>query len=879
MAHRAAQPVAYRFTRARDMETNPATFASRASTFAATFTGRDFGTLIAKKTPSGVETFLISTQDNDRPARDLGTVVGGKYEHTELPELNTPSVGHLTLNSGGATARETTSGVDPTELSRQLVTLLSDEGSWVAVTFRSTTTTEKNRHRQWLSHRLGNNTPTHHTSGLGTVVIKVMAGSDDDDTTRVMLEQLTRALPGFDLETRASCPSPASEAAPAVAVAAAVAAAAGAGWFFAPTVITHPILFTLTATLFTLAVLVAFSRWRGWTITRGHWLELAIANEDTEFYAPGKWRGLRYKKPRREHVGKDGKIIPEQEGDYPFASDTFCVGPTVIAGLVAPQAGVASGERVSVLEQVPPVFLEPIGPYIGDTQLGRVHLSAAETLFGTAIVGKPGSGKSRLIHALFAWSMLEKRDPSGRPGFPGHQNTLIAFESKGGGMPSYRAWADAIGDELLVIDLNRHDSYAIDLLDVPGTYNERANFFVNAMIYAFGKDAIGDRSFRTLTTAIAGGLCVTPTVAANMSTVVLPDDAGPLFFANIILGSKGYKEAIELMAAITAQANTFERDLPKVREALTAGAYDADPAAKKKAARFVTHATSYIEAAHGLRDLSGRTEANFKTYVEAPSNKVFQLMESAGRSWFSASRPKMSWKRILEDHKTVVINTGASELGDAVPDRFAQQVSSMLLFSLKENISRHCVEWLSVGRSVSIFSDELSLLAGHSSEVLQWVRDQGRSFGVRPFFATQRPEQLPRDVRAVFLNFATLISFAQDEKATAGEIASAIETDGDWTDDMIMRLPPFTAAVRAQHDMKRQMAFSARIANFESDRTRFVAWQGRDSHNPAAEHGDDDSTPGPTFDPPAPPSGPPAARRPASPFDDDPDAYPDLSGE
>ncbi|WP_412903422.1 hypothetical protein [Aeromicrobium sp. 179-A 4D2 NHS] len=810
----------FRLTRAKDMDDNPATFASRANTFAANISEREHATLLVKKTDRGLEDYLIAPRSDEKIALDLGAAIGAKHDVVDFPELDTASVGHLVLNRRGATARETTAGIDPSELSRSLVTVLDDPGSWVAITFRRTTNTEKNRHRAWLSHRLGMNNPTHHTQGLTPLVIKVTAGSDSALGTKILLEKLAVALPGFDLDTKPKTPTRATEAGPLGAVVG-VALAATIASFFVPALAPFTYLFAAVATF---AAPWFIARWRGWKVGRGHWLELANANDFTWFETPGKWHGVRYKKPHGEYT-KNGKTINAEDGDYPFAKNTFCVGPTVIVGLVAPQAGVASGERIVSHEQVPPVFLDRVGPYIGETSSGRVHLSAASTLYGTAVVGSPGSGKSRLIHGLFAWSMLDKRKPSGLPGFPGVSNTLIAFESKGGGVPSYRKWADRVGEDILVIDLNRHDSYAIDMLDVPGSFNERANFFVNAMIYAFGKDSIQDRSFRILVTAVAGGLCVTPDVASNMASENLRTDGGALYYANVILGSKGYKAAIELCSAVIASANEMERQLGPIRDALNAGQYT-DPAGRAAAENYVVYATQYIESATALRDISERTESQFRSYVEAAANKSFQLLESAGGSWFSDARPKMSWRDILVSHQTVIVNTGASENGDAVPERLSQQISSMLLFTLKEAIARHCVEWDAQGKSVSIFSDELSLLAGHSSEVLRWVRDQGRSFGVRPFFATQRPEQLPSDVRSVFLNFVNLISFVQDERYTSEEIAAAIETDGDWTRDMIQHLPPYTAAIRAQFDKKRQQAYSARIADFEGNIDSFVTDQG-----------------------------------------------------
>ena len=90
-------------------------------------------------------------------------------------------------------------------------------------------------------------------------------------------------------------------------------------------------------------------------------------------------------------------------------------------------------------------------------------------------------------------------------------------------------------------------------------------------------------------------------------------------------------------------------------------------------------------------------------------------------------RRTVSWRQVLTGHRSVVLNAGAAGNGPQVNDRLTKYLSEMLTFSLREAISVTCTGWREQGRSVSVFADELALLAGSRAEVLAWLHDAGRS--------------------------------------------------------------------------------------------------------------------------------------------------------
>ena len=181
---------------------------------------------------------------------------------------------------------------------------------------------------------------------------------------------------------------------------------------------------------------------------------------------------------------------------------------------------------------------------------------------------------------------------------------------------------------------------------------------------------------------------------------------------------------------------------------------------------------------------------------------------------------------VMVERIIAVINTGSSPSGILLDDQQNQQISSLLMYSLQNSLKRTCSGWLEAGRSVSIFADELSLLAGTSPEIVTWIRDQGRSYGIRAVLATQRPEQLGAALRNNFLTYSTLISFAQTDVSTASEVAANVGANNEWSTEDIQVLEPYHVVVRSEVEQRRQSAFIVKLPNFEADKARFAAAQG-----------------------------------------------------
>jgi hypothetical protein len=811
----------FRLARAGGIDTNPTTFTQRAGTFASAATNTGQATLLTRRESSGLNGYLIL------PAASLGTnaplhlahTVGARAEEAQMPEDlgDTPAIGTLNYKPSPA-LRETQAGIDPTELPRILANAMP-EGSWVAVTMRKPSNKERKFYTPWLGNRLGTVVPTHHSTSPTAVVVSVTAGGSSREEVTSLLSQVTAGLPGFDLDSGVRF-APTKHAlffGPPAGLLLAAATLFGLPQLpaeyaaYIPASIA-PILYAISGVAAILGLAALAGR---------------IASPDTKLrnqlarpvFAPPAARRGRPRPPRKEQTVRGSrtingekvpyeKFIPASDGDYPLALDTFMVGPNVVVGMVSPHAGAVSGAATTRARSTPPVMLQKIGPLLGTNDDGSAHLSAAAMLFGVAIIGKPGSGKSLCVRSLFGWHCLERVNPTGKPGYPGSNNTLIAFESKGDGVAKYVEWAHKLGDKVLVIDVADPRTRGIDLFAVPGDNAAKALFFTNAMKYTFGADAIGDRSFPTIVSVLTAAMSVDDRVLDSIEDRderILKHGMSPIFYAYQLLAGTSDKIAVQLATGIKALGI-------KLRERGTPDE---------------TLEQAYIAISSLFED---RTESARRSFLEPPRNKFEQLLLL--EDWWSPARKKVSWTDILEGHRSVVINTGSSPYGILLDDQQNQQISSLLMYSLQNALKRTCSGWLEAGRSVSIFADELSLLAGTSPEIVSWIRDQGRSYGMRAILATQRPEQLGAALRNNFLTYSTLISFAQTDVTTAGEVAANVGSNGEWTTEDIQHLKPYHVVVRSEVDQMRQSAFIVKLPNFEADISTYAAAQGY-THEPA----------------------------------------------
>lgn len=819
----------YRFTRAGQSPSNPAQWSTRAEAAVNAAAAQGTGSIMLARDgarTTGTMTVPAATAPS-QPWMSLAQAYGSKAaqltgdalaEHQQMI-AGTPAVSVLrfvpSLNASSVQA-----GADPVELARILSTALPD-GAWVAATWRRRTSREYAQWTRWLAHRRGTATGgTHHSLRSGAVAVTFTAGAQDRVTAEAVLTSLASSMPGFDLEVRPRPLRPFHRFLAGLPLGAAAIAAA----LFIPhgmELVTDPELAEMLGQAAGVAVPALWALGVLATVIGVAALANVIPSERRRFrraaakavpFVPPRRSG-RVRAPRKEQTitgtrkDSEGNSVPftkhisAHPGDYPFDEDVFLCHPEVFAAIASPHGSAGSGEAAATDRATPPALIEATGPFIGTNQGDRVRLNAADLNLGAAIFGRSGSGKSLLVQALYGWACLERVSPSGAPGHPGRSNALVAFESKGEGAWAYKNWASTLGDKVLLLDAADSSTHSLDVFDVPGTVLDKAAYATSAMVYVYGEDAVGARSREALDAVFPAAFALSRSVveprctdAESIARVLVAEHSAPRW-AYILLGGMGDAAFLELAAVIKAWSQDTSGGAP-------------DPSA--------------VAAWGALEFLVDKTPANRAAYCEAPRNKVKDLAVQLD-VWFNPERKSVSWSQVGDRHRSVIINTGSSPTGRAIDDVRSKVLSSLLMYSLWDYVKRTCSGWGVQGRYVSLYTDELSLLAGAAGEVMTQFKDQGRSYGFRATLATQRPEQLPAALRNNLMSYDTLISFPQNDPATAGEVAEAVGSE--WTKDDIRYIEPYHAVVRTTVNGRMQHGVIVAVPQFAADIENFAAAQ------------------------------------------------------
>jgi hypothetical protein len=722
---------------------------------------------------SSVSYLATPAMRGEQVAHALGAAVGAKPQPSGPPDLaKARRVGWLEVRPDPMGGHESQAGGDPSEVAMTLARALVP-GAWVALSLRAPTRGERNRARRWF--RAQNVALSHYSAEAEVLVASAYAGAPDTPTLKTLLAQLASALPGFEVNTVAVVawqpPWP-------------LPAGLGAGAGLAGLVTGHAVLGGVAAGL---GAVPALGLGTGYLPTAERRLRKALASGCLP--SPPK-RRLPPRAPRPQRTVRGGpnrpdRVIPERPGDWPLAKRSFLAGPAMVVGVASPHGGGAEPGATRA-RAVPAALTTDIGPVVGTSADGQhVHISAAPEDVGVAVLGIPGTGKTALVQALWAWSCLERSRPSGKPGRPGAEQVLVAFETKGSGPGEWVTWARAVGIAPLVVSLADHTTPAIDLFAGPGSVAERAARMVDAMVYAFGDQAIQGRSTEALMAALCGAMVATPDA---LRAAELPD-ATRLRAAHVLLGGEGDQAAVRLAASLAIGGDGSEDHADALRRLAPLFGQGVSPSVRR-----------------GL--------------TEAARNKVGLLREAG--DWWSPKRRQVTWDDVVAHRGVVVLVTSGSK------GALGQTMSAMLAWALRDSLARLCDGWQAAGRSVGIFADELASLAGTSPEVVTWLRSEGRSFGVRPVLATQYPEQLAPAVRTALLSFGSTVWFRQNVPSVVAEGVAYLQMagGGDWAPEDLDGLPPYNAILRASVGGRGMPPVVMAVPHFAADKAGFAALQG-----------------------------------------------------
>lgn len=802
--------------------------------------------LVAQRTEEGMRDYISISAGpaSKNAAESFASAVGAEAvlvddisERREL--INTLGTKHIargTFPQGSiGIERSTQANADYFVLPRVIVDYLNP-GSFFAVSMRPTTKDERRSWGPWFKYATGGGVSTHPSLDSSSTIVEFYTGDETFKHEAVSsMTEIVEAMPGFDATVTPRAIGR-GRGFIKTGIAAALALVLGiilpdkiaeklaeaGGRFSEYSDLISSSLATLLFVIASVAALDTVLRIIGIHKSRGR----RVRERLTSLRVPVGRRFWRARPPRDEKINpQTGQVMKKEfAGDYPLPIHSTRTAPSVYVSAFSPRSGVAGGESRTTRRQINKRFTEKIGPYIAEVDNQRIHLSAAVASFGTSFLGSPGSGKSQTLRSIFGFSCLERVSPSGLPGFPGRNNTLIAVENKGpDGASEYLKWASALGDDIILVDAADDSTATIDLLSNGETIGECATNFVNLMKSGWSEAEIGARATTSLTRTIAASLVVDDYIVdianrrGDEMSVDFPKGESPLVYAHILLGGwvGSDDDAVRLYDAIKEAALAYNE-----------GDESIDDEAGEE----------YNEAMAQLAHLFGkRTQAQRASLIESSENKVFKLLEIKG--FFGNRRKMIDIYDVIENHKSIVINLGPSISGRQVGSDVTEIVSAMITRAIRDAVANTCSGWQAQNRWVSLFGDELSLLAGSSPEVVIWFREQGRSFGVRSFFATQRPNQLDDNVRESFLSSDTLLAYRQSSAGVVESVLAEISMDGeDWSENDVTKLPDFHAIIRTSIDGVRQNSIVASMVDFESDRHSFAERQGYmlDSSEPAS---------------------------------------------
>ena len=426
------------------------------------------------------------------------------------------------------------------------------------------------------------------------------------------------------------------------------------------------------------------------------------------------------------------------------------------------------GERTAVtaLERpAPDPVTEERGAYVGKDCLDRsCYISDRDRQWGVFVSGDPGTGKTTFLLNLLLADVRARANEVMR--------AILWIETKGEGAARAVATIERGAWRPVVLKASVREGLRLELVDWTNPQRS-AQLMTEAVRYAFDYADIHEHS------------------AAVLSAV--------------------FKAVLSLPEAASRQLGYPSRpNLLRVAYRLLGG--EADTGADQET-RNIVRSLGGSEAGTFLSYLPPSTQKrDSEQLLRAPRNKIENLLP-AEALFEDDGRPSVGLARLITEHHVSVLDlspTGTAQVGtDGYTPTTAQRVAAICMFCAWDTIKTHCDSWQSHNRSVSIFSDELSDIArlgDAKSEVIQEMGDQGRSRGVLPVFATQRPGQIPQRTRESVMSFGNRACFRLEHYETA-EMMS-LDLGEVFTPAEMRSFPVGACAARLRSDGVPQPAFT-----------------------------------------------------------------------
>lgn len=518
-----------------------------------------------------------------------------------------------------------------------------------------------------------------------------------------------------------------------------------------------------------------------------------------------------------DNIAPDGHINQAKWAKaYPTQYSTLIIDPMTTTCLITP-----SGEGQATRQELHPVpeTLTHGGVLIGTDQTDRDgYLDAQQLWKGVAILGEMGSGKSVLTLGILQWAVLHKQDtPSS---VWGDDSRIITFEMKDTRTVQYLNEFRTNHHLALgrAIQFANPNTYTLDLFAYHEHMSARntAEHIAASMQYSFEEGDIRGDSLYALVQAFTIGVAAQR--FEEQHPQVITDRVRSLEQA-----FPGAGKAVTPRTPLGWAAMAMTSAEGQISAARALGQVMAGLAVEYADSVDLRQAASAAQQLYGGIDNVPKISDNTVLgKVRASLNKIQHLM--AIEHVFDPKRARISWQSVLQHrfdcHLVFAPVTDEQGVRHSIADDMHPILAKWVLYALNRDVPRFCEGWQEQGKHVMIVCDELSVLAKEGDTILPKMRDQWRAYGAMLVFATQFPAKLPVELRASFMGYGTLVSFANANPLVAQETADRFtDADGEdgWTRAAVTNLPQFTAAVRTRTAVQQQPTFLVRVRDFERE--------------------------------------------------------------
>lgn len=422
----------------------------------------------------------------------------------------------------------------------------------------------------------------------------------------------------------------------------------------------------------------------------------------------------------------------------------------------------AEGTDPSMCVDVPIDFA--VLPDIGGVMVGldgagnEVRIPDRDRYVNITVVGSPGSGKTTIMMQMAGGDMMRMRN--------GENSTMIWFETKQDGAAQLVEMAEKAGLDPLYFVPGSNQGPQLRWLDWTDPH-AASGTLTESLVASFDSQSIMEQSRDVIASLIDMASLVWPAhlQAIGESKVNLMRTAW------IFAGGKGWATAENLMEQVKKKTPNQER---------------------------------YNQCRERLGSYYGRNERDREQKMSSALNKLNRLKDFPAWS-FDLDRNAYTWRNVLEMRRPVIVDI--SKYTDSGMVGYSEEMIRILLptalFTFWSQAQSLCAGWYAQNKSVSLYCDEASNLAGNSGRILSEISTQGRSHGISLVLGAQGWTQLSELTQIAFRAAGHKFFFSLNDSESAAVLAEDFSVDSHYKRNSLTHLKPYQTVAIMRIDGER----------------------------------------------------------------------------